>query len=331
MTSTPEDDLTEYINTLITDIGELGTVTITGTLASWRRSRTWASGELVTYRPGTTTVTGRLTLGVAGRPAAAIEARTRDQGSPLQAGIDISVTGRPELHPVYGFRFHAFKIEPLAISQRALQRARTLQELTDTGLLTRQQTLTPPTRISRVGILTPVAGEAARQDTLTILNQPVHELTVEERRVPVAGPSSVRAITKGILDLTHAQPDVILIVRGGGEASDIGIWDSPILTRSIAATPIPVIVGIGHRTDTPLTGRVAHTDAGTPTGAAHWVITHNQLTPAVTATQPPQPRLPVPHYLQPAETRDRKALIVAVPALATALAVTLILLAILIL
>jgi exodeoxyribonuclease VII large subunit len=68
--------------------------------------------------------------------------------------------------------------------------------------------------------------------------------------------------------------DVLVMIRGGGAATDLHCYDNYDLAANIAQFPIPVITGIGHHKDVHIADRVAHLALKTPTAVADYLDGH---------------------------------------------------------
>ena len=140
-----------------------------------------------------------------------------------------------------------------------------------------------------IGVVTS-PGAAALHDVVTALRRRVPHIPVVLVPALVQGaqaPASIaEALSKMYLlaqtgraldgDLTlnaGASPaiDVILLVRGGGSIEDLWAFNDERLARTIAASPVPLVSGVGHETDFTIADFVADLRAPTPTAAAELV------------------------------------------------------------
>ena len=67
-----------------------------------------------------------------------------------------------------------------------------------------------------------------------------------------------------------------MIVRGGGSADDLAVFNDELLVRAIAASRIPTLTGIGHETDESLSDLAADVAAVTPSNAAQILLPDRQ-------------------------------------------------------
>ncbi|MBC7863826.1 MAG: exodeoxyribonuclease VII large subunit, partial [Bacteroidia bacterium] len=76
---------------------------------------------------------------------------------------------------------------------------------------------------------------------------------------------------------SNKEYDCVVIIRGGGSATDFLVFNTYGIAQAVARFPIPVITGIGHLTDVSITDLMAHTSTNVPTKAAEFIIAHNRL------------------------------------------------------
>jgi exodeoxyribonuclease VII large subunit len=61
--------------------------------------------------------------------------------------------------------------------------------------------------------------------------------------------------------------EALVLARGGGSREDLSVFDHEDLARDLAASPLPVVTGLGHEDDTTVADLVADYRAATPTAA----------------------------------------------------------------
>ncbi|MBC7204180.1 MAG: exodeoxyribonuclease VII large subunit [Pusillimonas sp.] len=133
-----------------------------------------------------------------------------------------------------------------------------------------------PSMPRAVGVVTSLAAAALR-DVLTSFARRAPHVPVVVYPAPVQGgdapPALVRALKTAY---SRAEVDVILLVRGGGSLEDLWAFNNEDLARTVAASPVPVICGVGHETDFSIADFVADLRAPTPTAAAELSCTPRQ-------------------------------------------------------
>lgn len=122
-----------------------------------------------------------------------------------------------------------------------------------------------------IGIVTSL-GAAALHDVLTTLQRRTPHIPVVIYPASVQGAQAAAELRAALLDAFQRQPadmvEVLLLVRGGGAIEDLWAFNDEQLARTIAASPVPLVSGIGHETDFTIADFVADVRAPTPTAAA---------------------------------------------------------------
>jgi exodeoxyribonuclease VII large subunit len=125
---------------------------------------------------------------------------------------------------------------------------------------------------SRIGIITSPTGAAVR-DILHVLARRFPFAPVLIYPVPVQGAGAAAQIIAAVaLAGRRADCDVLILARGGGSLEDLWAFNDERLARAIAASPIPIISGIGHEIDFTIADFVADVRAPTPSAAAEMVV-----------------------------------------------------------
>lgn len=136
------------------------------------------------------------------------------------------------------------------------------------GLFAPERKRPLPERPRRIGIVTSPMG-AALQDILKTITRRFPMAEVVLAPAAVQGPDAPFQLVAALRRLNQfAQPDLILLARGGGSLEDLAAFNTEKLARAIVASRAPVVCGIGHETDFTIADFAADLRAPTPTAAA---------------------------------------------------------------
>jgi exodeoxyribonuclease VII large subunit len=125
-----------------------------------------------------------------------------------------------------------------------------------------------------IGLVTSL-GAAALQDVASALARRAPHVPVVLAPAAVQGAQAAGELVAALQALYRlaqaGQIDVIVLVRGGGSIEDLWPFNDEQLALTIAASPVPLVSGVGHETDFTIADFCADLRAPTPTAAAELV------------------------------------------------------------
>ncbi|HSS10439.1 MAG TPA: exodeoxyribonuclease VII large subunit [Acidimicrobiales bacterium] len=114
---------------------------------------------------------------------------------------------------------------------------------------------------------------AVRKDIESVVSARFPGYPVRFSETNLSGPGAALSIIDALQGLAgDPQVGVIILARGGGDATQLLPFSDEELCRAIADCPVPVVSAIGHEGDRPLCDEVADLRCGTPSLAAAAVV-----------------------------------------------------------
>ena len=190
----------------------------------------------------------------------------------LADGQAVLVRGHLEVYAQRGsLSLVVEEVRPEGIGELQLAFEQLKAKLEAEGLFAAERKRPLPALPQRLGLVTSSSGAAVR-DVLKVLSRWEH-LAVLLYPVRVQGKGAEGEVARAVRYLSRSGlVDVLLVVRGGGSLEDLWAFNEEMVARAIAASPVPVISGVGHEVDFTIADFVADVRAATPTQAAEMVV-----------------------------------------------------------
>lgn len=197
-------------------------------------------------------------------------------GQPLAAGMKILVLAQVQYSELYGLSLIITDIDPsFTLGEVEAARRQTLLRLDREGMLGLNGQLPLKALPNRFAVITSATAAGWRDFrhhlhdneygfTFTTV---LFQATMQGSEAPASIIEAMDAVAS-----REAEFDALLILRGGGGASDLVCFDDYELAVNVAQFPLPVLTGIGHDHDHHIIDDVAHTSVKTPTALADYLI-----------------------------------------------------------
>lgn len=190
-----------------------------------------------------------------------------------EVGEQVTVLGQIRLYPKRGaYQLTVWQVLPAGEGLQALRYKQLRARLAAEGVFDVERKRPLPQYPKTIAVITSAQAAAWGdiQRTLVQRNPGIEVLlspaTVQGAQAPA---SIVKAMRRVVAD---GRAEVVLLARGGGASEDLACFDDERVVMAVAASPVPVITGIGHQRDESLSDLAADVCAHTPTAAAERAV-----------------------------------------------------------
>ncbi|MBS6527234.1 MAG: exodeoxyribonuclease VII large subunit [Bacteroides caccae] len=177
---------------------------------------------------------------------------------------------------LYGYSLTVLDIDPTyTLGDMARRRREILLQLEEEGVLTLNKELEMPVLPQRIAVVSSATAAGYGDFCHQLKHNSGGFFFYTELFPALMQGNQVEESVLAALDCINtriSEFDVVVIIRGGGAASDLSGFDTYLLAAACAQFPLPVITGIGHERDDTVLDSVAHTRVKTPTAAAELLI-----------------------------------------------------------
>jgi exodeoxyribonuclease VII large subunit len=244
------------------------------TLLEERVGRVWVVGELSDLHQAHSGHTYFTLKDDVGRVRAALfRSAARRLDFEPEDGLEVLVYGDVSIYEPRGdLQLIVRQLEPRGIGSLQLAFEQLRRRLEAEGLFDPARKRALPPRPSRIGVVTSPTGAAIR-DVLEVTGRRYPAASIAIAPTRVQGAEAEHEIADAIDTLTsEVDVDVILLVRGGGSLEDLRAFNTEIVARAIARSPVPVVSGVGHEVDVTIADLAADARAATPSAAAEMAV-----------------------------------------------------------
>ena len=241
-----------------------------------RRTKMGSGGALMGVSSGGSSVPRAQVRAVVWRSqytmlSAYFEAET---GSKLAAGMKILAKVIVTYHELYGLSLQITDIDAsYTLGEVERQKQQTIKQLQQDGVWDMNREVAMPMLVQRLAIVSS-ASAAGYRDFCNELRSGGYAFAVELFDAVMQGAAAEESVCAALEAIAARQEefDAVVIIRGGGSASDLSCFNSYRLCSYVAQFPLPVLTGIGHDKDTSVADMVASTPLKTPTAVAAWLV-----------------------------------------------------------
>jgi len=188
-------------------------------------------------------------------------------------GLEVLVYGDVTVYEARGdLQIIARRLEPRGRGALQLAFEQLRRRLEAEGLFDAARKRPLPASPRCIGVVTSATG-AALHDILEVTGRrsPAVPILLAPSRVQGDGAEHEIAAALDALSAREGV-DLVLLARGGGSLEDLRAFNTEIVARAIARSPVPVLCGVGHEVDVTIADLAADARAPTPSAAAELAV-----------------------------------------------------------
>lgn len=192
---------------------------------------------------------------------------------PLEDGMLVRVVCTPRLHPLYNLSLTIQSIQPIGDGALARQAELLYKKLEAEGLFEVERKRKIPYPPEHIALVTSIES-AAYADFIKITTARWPHVVVDAYDVLVQGSSAAEQIVQVFQHISGSARDydAVVLIRGGGSAEDLAVFNDERVVRAVASSRVPTMVAIGHETDESLSELASDQRASTPSNAAELLV-----------------------------------------------------------
>ncbi|MDR1675089.1 MAG: exodeoxyribonuclease VII large subunit [Tannerella sp.] len=199
-----------------------------------------------------------------------------ETGQAFVSGLKVLVKVTVVFHKLYGYSLNVIDVEPsYTLGDLVRKRQEIIRRLQEEGIFDLNRELPFPVLPQRIAVITSPNAAGYGDFENQLMNNPAgYPFYMKLFPAIMQGEKTEESVVAALDRICRFTDcfDVVVLIRGGGSASDLNCFDSYLLAAHCAQFPLPVITGIGHERDDSIVDLIAHTRLKTPTAVAAFLI-----------------------------------------------------------
>jgi exodeoxyribonuclease VII large subunit len=194
--------------------------------------------------------------------------------SVLKNGSEIIFQCKVTFHEVFGLSLTISEIDlTFMLGELERRKSETIARVKKEGIDRLNKLKSLPTVIHKIALVGSPGTSGFRDFAHHVIhNEWKFRFDIEVFSAPVQGAEAASKIVSAIKLANASNPDVIVLVRGGGSPLDLDCFNDLELAMTIGNLNTPVLTGIGHETDFCVADLVAHKYFKTPTDVGDFMV-----------------------------------------------------------